>query len=74
MSLLTKHNDQEVKWKATTFDEYEYYWSDQEYEVYKKATENSDLKILHFKDGSLAIADIRRVEQYIPPRAWGESY
>lgn len=65
--MLTKYNDQQVKWKATTYDDYEYYWTDSEYEVYKKATGNSDIKILNFKDGSLAIADVRRVEDYTPP-------
>lgn len=67
MSLLTKFNDQQVRWKAITYDDYECYWRDGEYEVYKKATQNADIKILHFKDGSVAIADIRRVEPYTPP-------
>jgi hypothetical protein len=72
MSMLTKYNDQQVNWKAVTYDDYEYFWSDAEYEVYKKATENADLKILHFKDGSLAIADVRRVEPYDRPQTWEE--
>ena len=64
VSMLTKYNDQQVNWVATTYDDFEYYWTNNEYEVYKKATENPEIKILHFKDGSLSIADIRRVEQY----------
>lgn len=72
--MLTKYNDRQVKWRATTYDGYEYFWTDKEYEVYKKATENAELKILHFKDGTLAIADVRRVESYIKPASIWDNY
>ena len=65
--MLTKYDNQQVRWLATSYDDYEYYWTESEYRVYLKACENTDLKILNFKDGSLAIGDIRRVEKYMPP-------
>lgn len=70
--MLTKFNNNKVRWIATTYDDFNFYWSDAEYEVYKKAIENSHIKTLHFKDGSLAISDIRRVEVYNPPKTFEE--
>lgn len=67
MGMLTKYNDQQVRWVATTYDDYQYYFTDNEYAIYRQATRDPDIKVLHFRDGSLSVADIRRVEPYIPP-------
>lgn len=66
MGMLTRYNDQQARWMAVSYDGHHYYWSNQEYQVYKEALKR-DVKILHFQDGSVALADIRRVEPYTPP-------
>lgn len=53
---------QEFEWLITTFDNKEYVFTDEEYQFYKLAIQK-DIKVLFFKEISIAVSDIRRAEK-----------
>src|SRR5438552_394699 len=60
MSLKTHENQAYAV--LYTFDREEVFLTEDEYTVYRVVTQNPNAKFLTFDDGSIAIADIRRVK------------